>query len=284
LPTLLGQVDSAPSQEIELQPFVIVSQKEEQAAAIKDLVITSALQPAKVLIVDDEPAIRSMHHRVVRGELPAARISEASNGTAALEMIATEQPDLVLLDLMMPEMDGFEVLEKLKEVESARDTAVIVLTGKPLLDEDIVRLNQGVVKVLQKEVFTGDEIQSHVQSAIASGADVSIETKRVARKAMAYIHHHFAEPLSREELASLVGVSERHLNRCFRQELGVTPMTYLTRYRIRQAKRLLEQGQYSISQIALATGFSESSYFARVFRREVGLTAGAYKRGERLTQ
>jgi AraC-like DNA-binding protein len=61
-------------------------------------------------------------------------------------------------------------------------------------------------------------------------------------------------------------------------------LTYLTRYRIRQAKRMLADGQHSISQVALATGFSDSSYFARVFRREVGLTAGAYKRGERLPE
>jgi transcriptional regulator GlxA family with amidase domain len=97
---------------------------------------------------------------------------------------------------------------------------------------------------------------------------------------MAYIHRNYAQPLTREELASVACMGERHLNRCFRQETGVTPITYLTRYRIRQAKQLLESGGHSIAEVALATGFSDSSYFARVFRREVGITAGEYKRGE----
>jgi transcriptional regulator GlxA family with amidase domain len=100
---------------------------------------------------------------------------------------------------------------------------------------------------------------------------------------MAYIHEHYAEPISREDLAQHLAVNERYLTRCFRQETGVTPIDYLLRHRIRQARALLEQGHLSVTDVAMATGFSDSSYFGRVFQREVGIAPSAYKRGLRPT-
>jgi AraC-like DNA-binding protein len=63
--------------------------------------------------------------------------------------------------------------------------------------------------------------------------------------------------------------------------MGIPPTTYLNRYRVKCAKTLLEQGKMSITEVALAVGFSDASYFNRVFRQEVGLAPGAYQRGER---
>ncbi|MFN2243397.1 MAG: helix-turn-helix transcriptional regulator, partial [Anaerolineae bacterium] len=64
---------------------------------------------------------------------------------------------------------------------------------------------------------------------------------------------------------------------CFRKELGVTPIAYLNRYRVHQAKQLLSDTSKSITEIALEVGFSDSGYFSRVFRREVGLSPEAYR-------
>ena len=98
---------------------------------------------------------------------------------------------------------------------------------------------------------------------------------------MAYVHTHYAEQISLKEIAAYIGLSEQHLIRSFRKESGITPIDYLKRYRIRQAKALLEAGDKSITEVALEVGFSDSSYFARVFRREVGVSPSAYRRGER---
>jgi AraC-like DNA-binding protein len=103
-------------------------------------------------------------------------------------------------------------------------------------------------------------------------------------KAMAYIHEHFAQPITRKELAGYVGFSERHLNRCFLQETGMTPLAYLNRYRIHQARKLLEQGRLSITETIGRVGFSESSHFTRLFSREVGVSPRRLRRGnDRLT-
>jgi transcriptional regulator GlxA family with amidase domain len=78
-----------------------------------------------------------------------------------------------------------------------------------------------------------------------------------------------------------VAITERYLTHCFHQEMGITPMTYLNRYRVKRAKTLLEQGKLSITEVAMAVGFSDGSYFNRVFRQEAGLAPGAYQRGVR---
>jgi AraC-like DNA-binding protein len=73
-------------------------------------------------------------------------------------------------------------------------------------------------------------------------------------------------------------MSKEYLARCFRQEMGITLVTYLNRYRVNQAKAMLEKGERNLTEIALETGFSSSAYFSRVFRQEVGMSPRDYKR------
>lgn len=102
-------------------------------------------------------------------------------------------------------------------------------------------------------------------------------------KAMAYIHAYYNEPISRRDIAAHVGLSERHFTRCFHQEVGLTPITYLNRYRVRQAKVLLDNAEKGITKIAVEVGFSSSSYFTRVFRDEVGVSPRDYLRNRSST-
>jgi AraC-like DNA-binding protein len=92
------------------------------------------------------------------------------------------------------------------------------------------------------------------------------------------MHEHHAEQISRQELARHVAMDDDYLTFCFRKEVGVTPVAYLNRYRINQAKRLLTETDKSITEVSVEVGFSDSGYFSRVFRREVGLSPEAYRR------
>ena len=234
----------------------------------------------KILVVDDELTALEMYARVVEAQSPVYQALRARDGREALRVIREEQPDLVLLDLMMPELDGFGVLEAMREEGMGRYIPVIVLTGQVLTQEDMARLNQGVASVLGKGLFSIEEMLQHIEAALAGRQRLGTEAQRAVRKAVAYVHAHYAEPISRRDVASYVGVSERHLSRCFRQEMGVTLVTYLNRYRVRQAKALLEAGDKSITEVAMEVGFSSSGYFTRVFRQEVGASPSAYLRGE----
>jgi AraC-like DNA-binding protein/response regulator of citrate/malate metabolism len=240
------------------------------------------VRQATILIVDDETCILDLHARIVKTHLPACRIARAHNGREALEMMELDPPDLVLLDLMMPEVDGFAVLETMRHRERLRSVPVIVLTAQILTAPDMARLQQGVAAVLGKGLFSAAEVLAQVEAALARSKRLGSEAQRVARQVMAYIHAHYPEPITREMLAQQVGLSERHLNRCFHEETGMSTMVYLNRYRVRQAKALLEKDGQNVTDVALAVGFSSSSYFGRVFRQEVGLSPGAYQRGERV--
>ena len=217
----------------------------------------------------------------MQAQLPGCRVLAAENGAIALELIRRELPDLVLLDLMMPEMDGFAVLEALRAAETTRDIPVIVLTGQSLTEHDMARLNRGVAAVLGKGLFTAEETLAQVEAALVRERRLGSEVQRLVRRGMAYIHAHYTEELGRGDIARYLGVNESHLTHCFDREVGVPPMVYLNRYRIRQAKSLLETTTQSITEVAMAAGFSSPSYFARVFQREVGVSPRAYQRGER---
>ncbi len=232
-----------------------------------------------ILVVDDDPDILDLHARLVKSQSPIYRILKASNGREALNLVRQEHPGLVLLDLMMPEMDGFAVLEAMHSEESTRKIPVIVVTGQMLTEEDMLRLNNGVVSVLGKGMFSVEETLKHISAALAHKRKWGSEAQRTVLKAVVYIHAHYAEPITRRDVADFVGLSERHLTRCFRQEMGITPITYLNRFRINQAKVLLVAGKKVITEIALDVGFSSSGYFTRVFRQEVGVSPSAFVRG-----
>jgi YesN/AraC family two-component response regulator len=230
-----------------------------------------------ILVVDDDPETLGMHARIVQAQSPSHRVLKARNGREALGILEQESVDLVLLDLMMPELDGFGVLEAMRGQETTRDIPVIVLTGQALTKTDMARLNQGVATVLSKGVFSVGETLTHVGAALERNRELSQQAQRLVRQAMAYIHEHYVDQISRTDLAKHVALSEDYLTACFRKELGVTPIAYLNRFRVNQAQQLLLDTDKTITEIALDVGFSDSGYFSRVFRREVGQSPTDYR-------
>ena len=254
------------------------SQELFQALARQGWNIRAAAQDKTILIVDDEPETLEMNARMLQTQTPGCRLLKARNGREALEALRAARIDLMLLDLMMPEVDGFEVLAQLRAIPNAAETAVIVLTSKTLTEADMARLNQGVAAVMSKGFYSTAEMAAHTEAALNNQRRLNSEARRMARKAMAYIHEHYTEELTRQSLASHVGASGGHLERCFHQETGVSLMAYLNRYRVHRAKMLLTGSDQSITAIALVVGFSDSNYFSRVFRQETGLSPLAYRR------
>lgn len=105
-----------------------------------------------------------------------------------------------------------------------------------------------------------------------------METARL-KQMLGFIRDHFAEDISPADIAASAGVCERECFRCFRQELGTTPLATLTDFRLRRAAELLRETDRSVSDIAAACGFANSSYFGKVFRRRMNLSPLAYRRG-----
>lgn len=105
-----------------------------------------------------------------------------------------------------------------------------------------------------------------------------METARL-KQMLGFIREHFAEDISPADIATAAGVCERECFRCFKQELGTTPLSSLTDFRVRKAAELLRETDRSVTDIASACGFATSSYFGKVFRRRMNLSPLAYRRG-----
>ena len=118
-----------------------------------------------VLVVEDDAETREMLRRLLENDGWA--VAEADNGRKALEQLAKRRPGIVLLDLMMPEMDGFEFIAEMHRHEEWKSIPVIVITARDLSAEDKIRLNGNVSRVLQKGLFSRDELLQQVSGLIA---------------------------------------------------------------------------------------------------------------------
>ncbi len=236
------------------------------------LMADSAQSMQTFLVVDDEPNTLEMHARIVQSQSASYRVLKAQDGYEALEVLQHEKVDVVLLDLQMPLLDGFGVLEAMRASDKTRDIPVIVVTGKILTEADMARLNQGVATVLNKGLFSIEETANHIRNAMERKRKLSLDAQRLVRQAMAYIHTNYAEQISRRDIAQHINIAEDYLTFCFRQEMGITPVKYLQRFRVNLAKNLLKTSPKSITEIAFAVGFSDSGYFSRIFHRETGVS------------
>ncbi|HMO60111.1 MAG TPA: AraC family transcriptional regulator, partial [Roseiflexaceae bacterium] len=124
------------------------------------------------------------------------------------------------------------------------------------------------------------EIVARIEACLTRRIHPGSSSQRLVRRAVSYIHEHYPEPITRDDIARYVAISADYLTDCFHKDLGVTPMSYLTRYRIMQAKMLLDTTEYRITEIAAMVGFAEVSHFTRTFQREVGVSPRAYRRGQ----
>jgi len=125
----------------------------------------------RALVVEDEDATREMLRRLLMGE--GWSVNTATNGRNALERLALETPDLILLDLMMPEMDGFEFLANLRESPTHGSTPVIIVTAADLTESDRRRLNGGVEHILQKAAYGREELLREIRTLVGRYAMAS---------------------------------------------------------------------------------------------------------------
>ena len=122
--------------------------------------------PCTVLVVEDDADTRNLLRRLLNRA--GWMVLEAENGRVALQQVAERQPELILLDLMMPEMDGFAFLEALRQQNAWRSIPVVVLTAKDLTPNDRQRLNGYVEQILQKGVYSHQELLQEIQHLMAA--------------------------------------------------------------------------------------------------------------------
>ncbi|MBK8905821.1 MAG: substrate-binding domain-containing protein [Anaerolineaceae bacterium] len=276
-------------------PFVLYQQEllAEAAAGLTSLVVKpastqalwAAIQPTapeavtgSVLIVDDDPRARQLTQAAVGQGLPGFVVRTAVNGAEGWLAMQADPPDLVILDLMMPEMDGFAVLERMRADERTRHIPVVILSSRQLSLADVKRLEQySAVTLRSKDVSTPEEIAASVHQALFGDESLPVHTSALIKQAVAYLHQNYGRALTRTAIADELGLSEDYFSRTFSQELGISPWDYLNRYRVAQAKQLLQTTADSVQVIARRVGITDPAYFSRVFRRIVGESPSTYR-------
>ncbi|SHE33033.1 hybrid sensor histidine kinase/response regulator transcription factor [Dysgonomonas macrotermitis] len=246
----------------------------------------------RILIVEDEDEIR----QYIREELSDEyKISECVNGKEALERILSEMPDLIVSDVMMPEMDGITLCKKVKQNININHIPVILLTAKSNTEHKVEGLDIGADAYIVKP-FNTSLLRSTIRNLVSnrerlknkySGLQIpesklddlqlrspdEILMDKIVRIVNANLSN---SELSVEMLASEVGMSRVHLHRKLKELTSLPARDFIKGIRLKQAASLLTGKKLTISEVAYATGFSSLSHFSNSFREFYGLSPKEY--------
>jgi signal transduction histidine kinase/ligand-binding sensor domain-containing protein/DNA-binding response OmpR family regulator len=246
----------------------------------------------RVLVVEDDEEIR----RYISKELSADyKILESCNGKEALQSVFDNKPDLVISDVMMPEMDGITLCKKIKQNINLNYIPVILLTAKTREEDNIEGLESGAdaymtkpfnIEVLQKTVqnlIKGCERMRNTFSgkqtgtASANKLEVQSADDKLLERVMKVINDNISNPnLTVDEVASEVGISRVHLHRKLKELTNQTTRDYIRNIRLKMAADLLSQKKYSIAEVADLTGFANPNSFSVAFKELYGVSPSAY--------
>ncbi len=235
---------------------------------------------APILIVDDEPQTRMMYRNLIASHMPGFDVVEAKTGQEAIDKLVHVAPSLILLDLMMPEVDGFKVLEVVRAKEETRQIPVIVISGKVLTFEDVQKLDYANVIYQKKNLLTEEEAVACFQRVFGDEEPLPQATSILVKQALAYLQQNYQEPISRQEIATAVNANASYLSRIFSQEVGITLWEFLARLRMQIAQELLlnYSSSKSITDVALQVGYNDPAYFCKVFKRHTSVSPKAFRK------
>ena len=242
----------------------------------------------KVLVVEDEEMIRrGIVLAVDWAALDCVVVGEAANGLEALKAVERLRPSLIITDLKMPQMDGLEMLRRLRE--QGNNVYVIILTAYDSFTYAQSALRLGAVDFLVKPFHDGDLEQAVTalrrrmeadsgEAALALPELRKGDKSKYVLEAMDFIGRHYSDPsISIGLIAQHLGISEGHLSHLFKKETDYTLLNYLTRYRIHKAMELLKDCRVKVYEVAEQVGYREITYFSATFKKLVGVSPSEYQ-------
>jgi signal transduction histidine kinase/CheY-like chemotaxis protein len=249
---------------------------------------TSHPKPS-LLIVEDDEQLKSYLLQLLSSDYS---IETASNGKITLSLLEKKQADLVLTDLMMPEMDGTELTGHLKSNIETSHIPVIMLTAKAGTEQKTEGIETGAdayiekpfdpkyLKVrIKKLIELRRTLRSHYQQNIGNfySDETNDHTSSIDRKFLSRLHSTLEEwytnpDFSVEKMSEIVGLSRIHLYRKIKALTNYTPSEYISKFRLHKGMQRLKNEKGNISGIALDVGFTSPAYFTKRFREEFGKT------------
>ncbi len=246
-----------------------------------------------ILIVEDEEIIRKgLSYSLDWVEYGFNIIAEAANGRQALDLVKKYEPELILLDINMPIMNGFELLE---EIYGTYDFEVIILTGysefdyakksiqygvsdyllKPIDDDELVKAIERVKKKLDEKSKINlllENFEEQVDVFSSKDYDNKDNYKKSTKLIINYIKENYGEKINNDRLIEVTDKGKTYINNEFKKDTGKTINNFVNEYRIIKAIELMKEGTIKVSKIYEKVGFSNYSYFIEVFKKYTGLT------------
>lgn len=224
-------------------------------------------------------------------------VVEAEDGKIALEKAAEQIPDVVITDLMMPNICGDELCNKLKHDEKTSHIPIILLTAVHSKESEIESLKRGAddyitkpfdIEVLDQKVMNMMRLKDKIRSRfkiemISEPTKVATQSpdEKFMIKAMKVIEDNLSDAdFDIEKFAVEVGVSRMQLYRKMNAITGMTVKEFIRNIRIKRAKQLLEDGAMTVSEVAYNVGFKDIAYFRKCFKQQVGINPSEISKGE----
>ncbi|SHG39781.1 hybrid sensor histidine kinase/response regulator transcription factor [Dysgonomonas macrotermitis] len=245
-----------------------------------------------LLIVDDEEEIRNY---ITEEMEKLYRMHIACNGKEGIKMALKYHPDIIISDVIMPEMDGFELLRTLKNNYETSHIPVVLLTSKTEHVDRITAFEKGADIYLPKP-FNIDELDAivanlinnrlrlkgkfagkHPQDNSTTSLDVKDNDMELIRKIMEVVDRHIGDQeLAVEKITQEIGISRAQLHRRLKEIAGISAGELIRNVRLTKAAQLLKEQQVNVSQLAYAVGYTSQSNFSTAFKKYFGVSPKEY--------
>jgi len=248
-----------------------------------------------ILIVEDNHELR----KFLKNQLQHFyQIIESKNGKEGLEMATKKLPDLILSDIMMPEMDGIELLDAVKNTTETSHIPVILLTAKSSLETKIEGLKYGADCYITKPFDTDfllasienlikqrkkvfEHLQTNVKTIVLEPSEISITTKdeQFLKNIIAVVEDNLTDSkFNIDVIVNSLSMSRVTFNRKFKSLTSITPVEFVREMRIKRAKQFLDAGETDIANIAYKVGFNDAGYFSTCFKEFYKTSPSEYLR------
>lgn len=241
-----------------------------------------------VLIVEDELLELEFLKSIVTEELTLEdKLITCESGIQAVKLAKQHRPDIIVMDILIPEMDGLQALEEIRKFLPQASVLILSACSDFTYAQTAIRLRvqEYLLKPIKPSVF---KQVFHKLLATVAANQVPVEEEIVEEeeinqvyfieKSLDYIHDNFKQKLPLQLVADKVFMNPQYFSRIFKKEVGVTYIDYLNKLKIEYACKLLETTDYPAYRISSECGFSDPSYFNRVFVQQMKMTPKAYRR------
>lgn len=237
----------------------------------------------KILAVDDEVMVRSFIKAVVDKEkLPVSLFSEANNGLDAVWLARELKPDLIFMDIRMPDVDGIGAAEKI--LADSPEVNIVIISAYGEFEYARSAFRVGVSDYLLKPIRPSDICKSvkRVAALLEEKTDTStvkdVKMSEMAQKMKSYINDNLGRQLYLKNMAKAMFMSPFHLSRTFKRLTGQTIVDFIHEQRLTKAEELLLITPLNVTEIAGEVGFNDAAYFSTCFKNKTGMSPTQYRK------